>query len=83
MNLLSMTHARPRSVERRVNLLLRNRFDSAMDLLKPLLSQPQSLSGASLYRAMSQLRKTYPDLSGNEIEALVAAVMRTLQNRGG
>jgi hypothetical protein len=83
MNSLGMAHAHARPAERRINLLLRNRFDSALKLLKPLLSQPESPSGASLYRAMHQLQKTYPDLSGNELEALMAAVMRTLQNRGG
>jgi hypothetical protein len=84
MNLTTtLPRARPRTAERRVNLLLRTRYDSALALLKPLLSEPDSMTGANLYRAMSQLQKTYPDLSGNEIEALVAAVMRTLHHRGG
>jgi uncharacterized protein with von Willebrand factor type A (vWA) domain len=81
MNMQGLAHAYHRPVERRNNLLLRNRFDSALTLLKPLLSNTTSLSGTSLYRAMSQLQKTYPDLNGHEIEALVAAVVRTLQNR--
>lgn len=74
-------HARTNRTERRCNPLLRNRFSVALTLLRPLLSGPGSLSGTNLYRAMSQLQKTYPDLSGNEIEALVAAVVRSLQNR--
>ncbi len=65
------------------SLLLRTRFDSALVLLKPLLSDSDALSGTSLYRAMSQLHKTYPDLRGDEIEALVSEVIRSLQNRGG
>ncbi len=83
MNTQAIAHTYQLPVERRSNLLVRNRFDSALTLLKPLLSTPASLNGTSLYRAMSQLQKTYPDLSGNEIEALVAAVVRTLQNRSG
>jgi hypothetical protein len=82
MNTQGMAHTYQMPAERRLNLSLRNRFDSALALLKPLLSKPESLNGTSLYRAMSQLQKTYPDLNGSEIEALVAAVVRTLQNRG-
>jgi CRISPR/Cas system CSM-associated protein Csm4 (group 5 of RAMP superfamily) len=70
-------------VETPNSLLLRTRFDSALVLLKPLLSDSDALSGTSLYRAMSQLHKTYPDLRGDEIEALVSEVIRSLQNRGG
>ncbi len=69
--------------ERRVSLLVRNRFDSALTLLKPLFSKPDAFNGTSLYRAMNQLHQAYPDLSGHEIEALVAAVVRTLQKRNG
>jgi len=83
MNTQAVAHAFKKPAERRSSLLVRNRFDSALTLLKPLLSTPASLNGTSLYRAMSQLQKSYPDLSGNEIEALVAAVVRTLQNRSG
>lgn len=83
MNTQGIAHAYHRPAERRNNLLLRNRFDSALTLLKPLLSNSTSVNGTSLYRAMSQLQKTYPDLSGHEIEALVAAVVRTLQKRSG
>jgi hypothetical protein len=81
MNTQGMARAYQKSVERRTNLVIRNRFDAALTLLKPLLLNSESFNGTSLYRAMSQLQKTYPDLSGNEIEALVAAVVRTLQNR--
>jgi uncharacterized protein with von Willebrand factor type A (vWA) domain len=82
MNMQGIAHTYQKPAERRTNLLLRNRFDAALTLLKPLLSKPEAMNGTSLYRAMSQLQKTYPDLSGSEIEALVAAVVRTLQNRG-
>jgi len=81
MNTQSMAHAYQNPAERRTNLLVRNRFDAALALLKPLLSKPESFNGTGLYRAMSQLQNTYPDLSGNEIEALVAAVVRSLQNQ--
>lgn len=83
MNMQGIAHTYKKPVERRTNLLIRNRFDAALSLLKPLLRNPVSLNGTSLYRAMSQLQKTYPDLSGHEIEALVAAVVRALQNRNG
>lgn len=81
MNMQGTAQTYQRSTERRHNLLLRNHFDAALTLLKPLLSSADSLNGTSLYRAMSQLQKTYPDLSDHEIEALVAAVVRSLQNR--
>jgi len=81
MNMQNVAHAYQRPAERIDNPLLRNSFDAALTLLKPLLHNAESLNGTSLYRAMSQLQKTYPDLSDNEIEALVAAVVRTLQNR--
>lgn len=82
MNKQDIAQSNEKPVERRTNPLLRNHFDSALALLEPLLLNSASLNGTSLYRAMSQLQNTYPDLSGNEIEALVAAVVRSLQNRG-
>jgi hypothetical protein len=83
VNINGTTHAYSKPVETPNSLLLRTRFDSALVLLKPLLSDSDALSGTSLYRAMSQLHKTYPDLRGDEIEALVSEVIRSLQNRGG
>ncbi len=84
MNTQVITPARSAlPVERRVSLLVRNRFESALSLLKPLFSKPDGFNGASLYRAMNQLHQAYPDLNGHEIEALVAAVVRTLQKRNG
>jgi hypothetical protein len=80
--LSGMPHAQAKPAENRINILMRTRYDSALTLLKPLLNKPDSLNGASLYRAISQLQKTNPDLSGNEIEALVTSVIRTLQHRG-
>jgi hypothetical protein len=69
--------------ERRINLLLRERFDAAQTLLKPLLGNTESHNGTAFYRAMIKLQNAYPDLSGSEIEALVAAVVRTFQSRSG
>ncbi len=57
-----------------------HRYDAALASLQPLLSNPESLKGAGFYRALNQLQKTYPELTGNEIEALVTAVLRGLQN---
>jgi hypothetical protein len=67
--------------ERRLNLLLRERFDAAQTLLKPLLGNADTHNGTAFYRAMIKLQGAYPDLSGSEIEALVAAVVRTYQTR--
>jgi hypothetical protein len=83
MNMQGITNASNTPAERTTNLLISTHFDAALKLLKPLLGNSVSLNGTSLFRAMSQLQKTYPDLSGHEIEALVAAVVRTLQNRSG
>jgi hypothetical protein len=83
MNMQGITNASNTLAERTTNLLISTHFDAALTLLKPLLGNSGSLNGTSLYRAMSQLQKTYPDLSGHEIEALVAAVVRALQNRNG
>ncbi len=83
MNMQGIAHASITPAERTTNQLISTHFDAALTLLKPLLGNSGSLNGTSLYRAMSQLQKTYPDLSGHEIEALVAAVVRTLQNRSG
>ena len=82
VNINGTTHAYSKSTEPPRSLLLRSRFDSALVLLKPLLSASDALSGTNLYRAMSQLHTAYPDLRGDEIEALVADVIRSLQNRG-
>lgn len=67
--------------ERRINLVLRERFDAAQDLLKPLLGNPDAHNGTAFYRAMTKLHNAFPDLSASEIEALVAAVVRIFQNR--
>lgn len=67
--------------ERRNNQALRERFDAACKLLKPVLGHPESHNGTAFYRAMNQLHAAYPELSGSEIEALVAAVVRSLQQR--
>lgn len=67
--------------ERRRNLVLRERFDAAQTLLMPLLGSHEIQNGTALYRAMTRLQTAYPDLSASEIEALVAAVLRTFQSR--
>ncbi len=75
--------SRPRQAERRRNQALRQHFDTAQSLLTPLLGNPDQHSGAAFYKAMTQLQATFPDMSGNEIEALVAAVVRSVQTRSG
>lgn len=81
-NINGTLHTYSKPMEPPRNLLLRTRFDSALVLLKPLLNDSDVLSGTCLYRAMSQLHKAYPDLRGDEIEALVTDVIRSLQHRG-
>ncbi|OYY95274.1 MAG: hypothetical protein B7Y41_01850 [Hydrogenophilales bacterium 28-61-23] len=76
---MACAHEKP--AERRIKLLLRDRFDMALGLLKPLLQNPEARNGTSLYRAMSKLQVACPDLNGHEIEALVTSVMQALQNR--
>jgi hypothetical protein len=74
-----LTHAA--SKERRRNLTLREHFETAQKLLKPLLGSPDSHTGGALYRAMHQLHARFPELSDSEIEALVASVVRSVQVR--
>jgi hypothetical protein len=69
--------------ERRRNQALRQHFETARDLLRPLLGSPDNHNGAAYYRAMHKLQATFPDLSVSEIEALVAAVVRSVQTRNG
>ncbi len=72
-------HPAPVRVERRSNQALRERFDAACKLLQPVLGNPESHNGTAFYRAMHQLHAAYPELSSSEIEAMVAAVVRSLQ----
>jgi len=81
MQLHNQTAAKPPLAERRRNTTLREHFDTAQALLKPLLGNPESHNGTAFYRAMTQLQATFPDMSENEIEALVAAVVRSVQTR--
>jgi hypothetical protein len=67
--------------ERRTNLQLRGHYDAALLLLEPMLRDTDTPMGTRLYRAMGQLHAAHPSLNGHEIEALVAAVMRSLQRR--
>lgn len=83
MDVSVMERALAVRVDRRKNLVLRERFDAAQTLLRPLLGTAASQNGTAFYRAMIRLQHAYPDLTGHEIEALVAAVVRTFQTRQG
>jgi len=67
-------------VDRRLNHKQRERFDTAMKLLKPLLDRP-SYNDTVMYLVMERLQSTYPDLSASEIEALMVSVMRALKKQ--
>jgi uncharacterized protein HemY len=67
-------------VERRLNHKLRERFDTALNLLKPILEQP-SHSDTMMYLAMQRLQTSYPDLSASEVEVLMLSVMRALKRK--
>lgn len=69
-------------VDRRLNHKLRERFDTAIRLLKPILDRSQA-NDTMMYLVMQRLHTTYPDLSANEIEALVVSVMRSLKKKDG
>lgn len=81
MNVETLARPRPAGDDRRLNLLLRERFGAAQALLDPLLSTADSQNGTAFYRAMLQLQTVYPDMSDTEIEALVSEVLRTYQKR--
>lgn len=81
MDVRVMERAHYPRAERRNNVLLRERFETAQGLLKPLLGNAESHNGTAFYRAMIKLQATFPDLSASEIEALVAAVVRSMQTR--
>lgn len=81
MKALNQAAAQPPRKERRNNKALRQYFTIAEALLAPLLGNPEHHNGAAFYRAMHKLQATFPAMSGNEIEALVAAVVRSVQTR--
>jgi hypothetical protein len=81
MEIRNQAPSQPPQKDCRRNLGLRQHFDTAENLLKPLLGNPESHNGAAFYRAMNKLQSTFPDLSVSEIEALVAAVVRSVQTR--
>ncbi len=81
MKSLDKVATTPQIKERRRNLELREHFETALVLLTPLLGNPANHTGAAFYRAMHQLQANFPKMSVNEIEALVAAVVRTVQTR--
>ena len=84
-NMKTQTHApsQPQRKERRRNLALRQHFETARELLQPLLGNPENHNGAAFYRAMHKFHATFPELSISEQEALVAAVVRSVQTRVG
>lgn len=67
-------------VDRRLNHKLRDRFDTAQKLLKPILDRSLT-NDTMMYLVMQRLHTTYPDLSAHEIEALVVSVMRSLKKK--
>lgn len=69
-------------VDRRVNHKLRERFDTAVTLLKPVFERSAS-HDTMMYLVMQRLHTTYPDLSAGDIEALVASAMRSLKKKDG
>jgi len=74
--------ARPREphVERRLNLRQRERIDTAMKLLKPLL-EGATANDTMMYLVMERLQTTYPDMSAGDVEALTMSAVRTLRKR--
>jgi hypothetical protein len=68
------------TLERRLNHKLRERFDNAMWLLKPVLERTSS-HDTRMYLMMERLQATYPDLSTSEIETLMLNVMRAHRKR--
>lgn len=67
-------------VDRRLNHKLRDRFDTALQLLKPILDRSLA-NDTMMYLVMQRLHTTYPDLSANEIEALVVSVVRSMKKK--
>lgn len=65
-------------VDRRINHKQRERFDTAMKLLQPVLER-SSPNDTMMYLEMQRLQATYPDLSAGDIEALMMSVMRSLK----
>lgn len=78
---LTAERARVAPIERRRNTRLRERFDSALALLQPILKQNGEPQGARYFRAFSKLHDSFPDMTQSELEALVVSVVRTLNSR--
>lgn len=72
-------HAVP--LERRRNQILRERFDTALAVLRPILNQGAELQGAHYFKAFSRLHDTFPDMTQGEMEALLVSVLRKLNQR--
>lgn len=61
---------------------LRRRIEEARKLIEPELARESTPSnGAAMYRALNRLHKHYPDLTEQEVEALVASVVRAISGR--
>lgn len=67
--------------EQRDNRGQRQRFDAALELLRPIMKQDDAPQGASYYRAFSKLHNSFPDMTQSELEALVVSVVRSLNGR--
>lgn len=70
----------PPIVERRTNPRQRERFETAMGMLKPVLER-SAPNDTMLYLVMQRLQATYPELSAGDVEALLSSVMRTLKRK--
>ncbi|MCP5278589.1 MAG: hypothetical protein H6935_09535 [Thiobacillus sp.] len=71
---------RPPIVERRTNLQQRERFETAMAMLKPVLER-SAANDTMMYLVMQRLQSAYPELSAGDVEALLSSVIRTLKKK--
>jgi hypothetical protein len=72
------TRQYPPITERRTNSRQRERFETAMTMLKPML-EASAANDTMMYLVMQRLQSTYPELSAGEVEALLSSVMRRLK----
>lgn len=72
-------HQKP-PVERRFNHKLRERFDTAMKLLKPILER-DTPPDTRMYLVMERLQSIYPDLTASEVEVLMMSVLRAQKKK--
>lgn len=75
-------HADLPALERRQNLPLRMAFDDAFVMIEPFFDPQQGWGGQSLeHLAYRIVRENFPDLSGEEVHALVVAAHRVYIER--